>query len=196
MTYHQGFTVAENAFRAFANCNPDAPDFADRAGAVWRALNRAGLVNDTTSTRPIRKRSLRQKPCAYPFPMATVEFADGMSFLFAFYSLAGKPLDWSHAERVAIGHWQARKLSAWRKVDGGDRLRPSLDIAGKPITMSPETTSYADVWGCYTPLRIAGKTAGSLDDQRVAEAAFLRRNPPPAIVRMVEAHGTREQLAA
>jgi hypothetical protein len=196
MTYHNpNMTAAASVFQAFADCAPDSPEFKRRAADVWHAITRAGIVNDS-SRRTIRSRALRQKPCAYPFPMATVEFADGMSFLFAFYSLAGKPLDWSHAERVAIGHWQARKLSEWRKVDGGDRLRPSLDIAGKPITMSPETTSYADVWGCYTPLRIAGKTAGSLDDQRVAEAAFLRRNPPPAIVRMVEAHGTREQLAA
>lgn len=157
MTYHNpNLTTAANVFQAFANCSPDSPEFPRRAADVWHAITRAGTVNDTTSNRPIRKRSLRQKPCVYPFPMAKVEFADGMSFLFAFYSPAGKPLDWSHAERVAVGHWQARKLSSWRK----------------------------------------GNACGNLDTQRVAEAAFLRRNPSPAIVRMVEVNGTREQIAA
>jgi hypothetical protein len=158
MTYHNpNMTAAASVFQAFADCAPDSPEFKRRAADVWHAITRAGIVNDS-SRRTIRSRALRQKPCVYPFPMAQVEFADGMSFLFAFYSPAGKPLDWSHAERVAIGHWQARKLSAWRALGNG--------------------------WGA------------TLDDRRAAEAAFLRRNPPPAIVRMVEAHGTREQLAA
>lgn len=44
---------------------------------------------------------------------------------------------------------------------------------------------------------------GDLKGQRIEdvaralrEAAFLRRNPPPAIVRMTEAHGTRAELVA
>ena len=188
----------ENVFARFQNVNPDSPEFAAVARQVWEAFARAGMLNGAFA-RPQGRRGIKQKPCRYPFPVATVEWADGTAFDVAFYSVVNKPLDWEHAIRVATEHYKVRKWCEHRRamLDRPDfTTEPARPRGFEPDDFYRRNTEAClerdgELLGPFTPIRHRRWT---YDDAVAVERAYKAALNVPPITYMLE-HESGEEYA-
>lgn len=99
---------AEKAFQAALAA--DTLDAWRKAAELLHALR--------TPAKPAGKG--RKARSRHPFPVVVARFADGATIRRTFYSVAGKPLDWERAERIAR---RAYAYEAWaRKHAAAERI--------------------------------------------------------------------------